>query len=180
MSDPAPDLRMKIIAFAGVAVFFVLTWLYVREFPVFSNTVGINKMVFTALLAGLAVAGGIFLLLRKRLTPVEKHMPEFFMLFFFIPMLSPLVFSLLNRAGGNKLKQSFEFVAETPYLASAGGILKGEKIKPTGWHLYVRENQKVLHFKYKTQAYYPITKPGEAVLLPMQEGLLGYRVMLLR
>lgn len=180
MTDPEPSPLIKILAFAGVGMFFLLSWLYVREFQVFSNTDGLKKLILMAFTAGFIIAGGIFVLLRKRLAPVEKHMPEIFLLFIFVPLLSPLAFSLLNRAGGNKLKQSFEFVAETPYLASAGGLLKNEKIKPTGWHLYVRENQQVLHFKYKSQAYFPITEPGEDILLPIQEGLLGFRVMLLR
>lgn len=176
----SPDTGTKITAFAGVFLFFLLVWLYVREFPVFSNTVNGKGLVLMALVAGFVLAGILFLINRRRFTPAEKHLPEIFLLFFFIPLFAPLFFSLVNRAGGNQVKQSFEFIAETPYLASAGGLVKGEKIKPTGWHLYVRENEKIHHFKYKTQAYYPITKPGEAVLLPMQEGLLGYRVMLLR
>jgi hypothetical protein len=175
-----PDLRTKLTAFGGVFLFFLLVWLYVREFPVFSNTINGKGLVLWALAAGFAISAALFFVNKKRFTPVEKHLPEVFLLFFFIPLFAPLFFSLINRAGGNEVKQSFEFVAETPYLASAGGITKGQPIKPTGWHLYVRENGRVHHFKYKTQAYYPITQPGEAVLLPIREGLLGYRIMLLR
>ncbi|HRI59140.1 MAG TPA: hypothetical protein PK228_05445, partial [Saprospiraceae bacterium] len=81
---------------------------------------------------------------------------------------------------GTTGNQSFEFVSETPYLASNYGVLKGEKLQPTGYYLMVKENGREIRFKYKLQSYYPLTKPGEKILLPVRKGLFGCRVILLQ
>ncbi len=167
-------------AVAGVLVFFGLIALYVREFPVFSNTIDAGQLVVTGLIAGAVLAGGLLYALRRRLTPLTNHVPELMTILVFTVLLGPLMLSLLNRLGGRESYQSFEFLAETPYLASNYGFLKGEKLRPTGYHLQVREKGRLLRFKYKTQAYYPNTQPGDPVLLPVRKGLLGYRVMTLR
>ncbi|MBL7802856.1 MAG: hypothetical protein JNL02_03910 [Saprospiraceae bacterium] len=167
-------------AVAGVLVFFGLIALYVREFPVFSNTIDAGQLVVTGLIAGAVLAGGLLYALRRRLTPLANHVPELMTILVFTVLLGPLMLSLLNRLGGREEYLSFEFLAETPYLASNYGFLKGEKLQPTGYHLQVRENGRLLRFKYKTQAYYPNTQPGDPVLLPVRKGLLGYRVMTLR
>ncbi|MFN0035993.1 MAG: hypothetical protein ACKVUS_13100 [Saprospiraceae bacterium] len=71
-------------------------------------------------------------------------------------------------------------MAETAYFASGYGILKGEKLKPTGWRLTVRQGRRERRLKYKSQAYYPLTKPGEEILLPVRRGIFGARVVLLK
>ena len=67
-----------------------------------------------------------------------------------------------------------------PYFASGYGVLKDEKIQPTGYYLLVRQNGQMHRFKYKKQAYYPLTKPGEVIMLPVQRGIFGPRVVLLK
>lgn len=171
---------VRLSAAAAVLVFFGLIWLYTREFPVFSNTIGVRNLVVLALFLGALCGGGLVYALRHRLTPWERHYPEVGILLFVSILFAPLLVSLINRAGGSRTHQSFEFISEQAYVASGYGLLKGEKIKPSGYRLYVKEGDRVLQFQYKTQAYYPLTRRGEAVLLPVQKGLLGFRVMELR
>ena len=174
------SISVRLLAFIAVLFFFGLIWLYTREFPVFSNTIGAKSLVLGSLLAGALAGSGLLYALRHRLTPWGNHLPEVCTILAFSILFAPLFGSLLNRAGGGKQEQSFEFISEQPYLSSNYGLLKGEKIKPTGYLLYVREGKCILRFQYKSQPYYPITKPGEAVLLPVHKGLLGFRVMDLR
>lgn len=175
-----PDVRTRILALFAVVLFVSLTWLYVREFPVFSNTIGARKLIAVSLVFAELVAGGFVWFRRQRFVPWERHMPEMLFLLLFCPLFAPLAGSLLNRSIGHTEHQPFEFIAEKPYFASNYGLLKGEKIQPTGYILTVREQgRQGLEFKYKKQAYFPLTKPGETILLPVKKGLFGFRVMLL-
>lgn len=167
-------------AVAAVAALFLLIWLYVREYAVFSNTIGVGRLVAVACIVGAILAGGLIYALRRRLTPWNRHWPEVFLLLFAGVLFAPLFGSLLNRAGGRTENQSFEFLAETPYLASRYGLLKGEAVQPTGYRLDVREQGQLRSFRYRTQAYFPNTKAGDPVLLPVRRGLFGVRVMMLR
>lgn len=174
------SLSIRFLALAAVLMLFGLIWLYTREFPVFSNTIGVRWLVLGACLLGALAGAGILYGLRERLTPWDLHLPEVCTILAFSILFAPLLGSLINRLGGTKTEQSFEFVSEQPYLSSSYGILKGEKIKPNGYSLYVKEGSRMWRFQYKSQSYYPITKPGEQVLLPICKGLLGFRIMELR
>ena len=174
------DTGFKIRAFIAVLAFFALIWLYVREFAVLSNTIGGKSLVLGSMVVGATMAGGALWRWRERFTPWERHLPEVLLILVFSVLFAPLFGSLFNRALGKTANQSFEFVSETPYLASNYGVLKGEKIRPTGYYLTVKEKGRELRFKYKTQSYYPLTKPGETILLPVRTGLFGYRIVLLK
>jgi hypothetical protein len=168
------------MALLAVLAFIGLTWLYVREFAVLSNTIGAKSLVFGSMLAGALVAGAALWRWRDRFTPWERHLPEVLLILVFSVLFAPLFGSLLNRALGTSGNQSFEFVSETPYLASNYGVLKGEKLQPTGWFLTVKANGRLHRFKYKSQSYYPLTQPGETILLPVRTGLFGCRLVLLK
>lgn len=176
----AISLRFKLLAWLAVLIFAGLMWLYVREFALLSNTIGARWLVVGSLLVGALVASGALARWRERFTPWERHVPEVSLILVFSVLFAPLFGSWLNRSLGKIESQSFEFVSETPYFASNYGLLKGEKIEPTGWFLTVRENGRFYKFKYKTQTYYPITKPGDTILLPVRTGLFGCRVVLLK
>ncbi len=129
---------------------------------------------------GALAGGGLLLVLRLRLTPWALHLPEVFTILLFSILFAPLFASLINRSAGSTTFESFEFISETPYLSSPYGLLKGEKIKPTGYALRVREKGRLLRFQYQKQAYYPLTRTGDPILLPVKHGLLGFRVVELR
>ncbi|MBK8969709.1 MAG: hypothetical protein R3D58_01945 [Saprospiraceae bacterium] len=174
------DLSAKLTAFGLVIAFGALIWLYTREFPVFTNTINAGRLVLGAMIAGALLAAAALYAFRKRLLPLDRHVPEIAVTVVFSALFAPLFASLLNRAGGPIVYQSFEFVSEIPYLSSNYGLLKGEKIKPTGMRLQVKEEGKLYRFQYKKQPYFPITEPGEQILLPMRKGLLGFRILQLK
>lgn len=173
-------MRPRLLALLAVLVFFGLIWLYVREFAVLSNTIGAKNLVLGSVLVAALLAAAALWRWRERFKPWERHIPEVLFVLIFSVLFAPLFGSVLNRTLGKTGHQSFEFVSETPYIASNYGILKGEKLKPTGYYLTVKERGRALRFRYKTQSYYPLTKPGETVLLPVRRGLFGYRVVLLK
>jgi len=170
-------LSIRLLALAAVLLFFSLVWLYTREFRVFTNTIGARVLVPGAMLVGALVAAAVLYALRKRLTPWENHLPETLTIAVFTVLFAPLFVSLLNRAGGEREYQKFVFVSEMPYLSSGYGLLKDEKIKPSGYRLTVQEGERVYRFQYKKQEYFPLTKPGDVVELPVRKGVLGARVL---
>lgn len=172
--------RDQLLAFASVLGLFGLIWLYTREFNILSNTIGAKRLIFGSMMTAavlLAIGIGWF---RKRFMPWGQHLTELLFIGIFGLLFAPLFGSLLNRGLGESDTQSFDFVRETPYAAMGYGVLKDEKITPTGWFLTVREADRVHRFRYKTQAYYPISRPGDTVLLPIRKGLFGFRVMELK
>jgi len=170
----------RFLALIAVLVFSLLVWLYVREFAVLSNTLEIKPLVIGSMLVMAMLVSALLWRWRDRFTPLGRHFPEVALILVFSVLFAPLFGSLLNRSLGKDETQSFDFVAETAYFASGYGILKGEKLQPTGWRLTVREAGRTRRLKYKSQPYYPLTKPGEKILLPLRLGLLGARVVQLR
>lgn len=167
-------------ATSAVALLALLMWLYVREFAVLSNTLEVTGLVLGSMLVFVALTGGALWYWRDRFRPLERHFPEVVLILVFSVLFAPLFGSLLNRSWGKNETQSFDFIAETAYFASGYGILKGEKLSPTGWRLTVREGNRERRLKYKNQAYYPLTKPGEKILLPVRRGIFGVRIIQLR
>jgi hypothetical protein len=53
-------------------------------------------------------------------------------------------------------------------------------VKPSGWNLLVKDSGKLLRLKYKKQAYFPLSKPGDVILLPITKGLFGIEVVELK
>lgn len=170
-------LSVRLLALAAVLLFFALVWLYTREFRIFTNTIGARVLVPGAMLAGALVAAAVLYVLRKRLAPWENHLPEIFTIAVLTVLFAPLFVSLLNRAVGEREYQKFVFVSELPYISSGYGLLKGEKIKPSGYRLTVQDGARVYRFQYKKQEYFPLTKPGELIELPVRKGMLGARVL---
>lgn len=169
--------KERLAAILSVLGLFGLIWLYTREFSVFSNTIGAQKIVFGSMVAAAALILAAVWRFRERFKPWSNHVTELLLLGVFGLLFAPLFGSLLNRGLSHCEYQPFEFVSETPYLASGYGILKDEKIRPTGWYLTVREGKTLRRFRYKTQAYYPISRPGDTLMLPIKKGFFGVRVM---
>jgi hypothetical protein len=168
------------LAIAAALILSILMWLYIREFSVFSNTLEIKRLVLVSLLAGTILAVGMVWFWRSRFMPWEEHFPTAVLILIFCLVFAPLLGSLLNRGLGSSEIQSFDFVSETAYFASGYGVLKGEKLKPTGWKLQLREGGQEWRLSYKTQAYFPLTKPGEQVILPVIRGFWDVRVVILK
>lgn len=161
-------------------LFFALIWVYVKEFPFLSNTMEVKSLLIGALISGLLIAALIIALSFKKLAPLGRHIPELLFIGSVSLIFSPLFASLINRNLGTDELLSLEFVSETPFLASQYGVLKGEKPKPTGYRLKVRYEGRETTFKYKSQAYFPLTKPGEKILVPVRKGVFGFSVVMLK
>lgn len=170
--------RFYVPALGSVLLFFGLMALYVREFAVLSNTIGVLRLIIGSMVVMLLLGAGLLWRFRERFTPLSRHVTEIALILVFSLLFAPLFGSLLNRGLGRTEFQSFEFISETPYIATGYGFLKNTSIRPTGYFLEIkdRSNQR-LRLRYKKQAYYPITQPGQQIMLPVRRGLFGIRVV---
>ncbi len=174
-------MRTRFLAFLSVLALLGVVLLYVREFNQLSNTIHASRLVLAALAAGACVSAGILLFYRERFRPWEKHLPEALLIFFALTLVMPLAASLLNRSYGALQYESFRFLEEKPYYASAYGALKGERIEPSGYFLLVKDEKGNTHrFRYRKQAYYPLSRAGDTISLPMHMGLLRFERMVLK
>lgn len=179
MADDTLSWKFRFIAIAAVLGVLGVIRLYTLEFGVFSNTIHAQMLVGLSILIGLVISGGLFYAFRARFLPLELHLPEFFSVLIFTIFLSPLLGSLLNRGLGHTEYHSFEFLTEKPYTSSTYGMMLHQRIQQQGYLLEVRDQGALRQFRYKSQAYYPLTKPGDPILLPMRVGIFGFRVLLL-
>ena len=179
MNEPL-SIKFRLFALAAVLTLFGLVALYVREFSIFSNTIGVQSLIVGSVIVGLLLATGLLYRFRERLSPWERHIPESLMVLIFCTLFMPLFGSLLNRGLGRADYASFEFLSETPYVDSDYGFVKSKKVRPAGYYLSVRDQGRLLQFRYKKQAYFPLTQPGEKVLLPVRKVLFGFKVITLQ
>ena len=174
------DRYPRLFSILLTLLFFALIWVYVREFPILTNTIGVKWLLAGALLAGLLVAVLIVILSFSKLKPLGRHIPELLFIGSVSIIFSPLFASIINRSMGPDELKSFEFVSETPFVASQYGLLEGEKPKPTGYRLKVKYEGREISFRYKSQAYFPLTKPGEEIMLPLHKGCFGFYTVMLK
>ncbi len=170
--------RFYIPALLSVVLFFGLIFLYVREFAVLSNTIHAGRLIAASMVGMLFLGGALLWYFRERFQPLARHVTEIALIAVFSVLFAPLFGSLLNRLLGKNEYQSFEFIAETPYIASGYGFMRNTSIKPTGYYLEVfdRDGER-WRFRYKKQKYYPISQAGQIISLPVRHGLFGIRVL---
>lgn len=164
-------------ALIAVLVLSFFIWRYVLEFDVLSNTLEMKKLLLISMGVMLVVVVGGIAAFRARFVPLEERFPEILMLLFFGLVFAPLFGSVLNRGLGKNTQQTFELVSEMPYFSQGYGIIKGDTLKPAGWRLRLREGATIHKLRYKDQAHFPNLKPGEPIVLPIRDGILGVRVV---
>lgn len=172
------DRYPRLFAFLFMALFAGLIWLYVREFPHFGNSINMRRLVWGSIAVVLSFSAGLLWFWRERLTPADRHLPEITFLLLIPPLFAPLAGSLLNRTFAPETEISFTFLSEKPFVATPYGLIKTDQVEATGYELIVRDAAGEEHrFRYKKQAYFPLTKPGESILLPFRDGHLGTQVL---
>lgn len=174
------SVKIKVLSFAVVGVLVALMVLYTKELAVFFNTIELRTLLIgSELVMGLLLAGVLFQF-KDRFQPLNRHLPEIVSISVAGLLFAPLLGSLFNRIPGQSQYESFSFISEQAYLASGYGYMRAQTNKPTGWMLQVSDKKGTYRFKYKKQPYFPITKPGEQVQLPVRQGLFGVRVVELK
>lgn len=173
------DLRTRMYAILGVLGFVACVLAYVREFPHLNNTIGVGKLVFWAMLAALLATLAAIVVKRQRFLPLKKHLPELVLVLIVPILFAPLAASCLNRWVGRDGYHSFEFLSEKPFIPGNIALFDRRQPRPDGWELFVREGYTGYKFRYRKQAYFPISKSGDNIQLPVRRGLFGFEVVVL-
>jgi hypothetical protein len=170
-------LKIKLLSFGWLLSAIGLVYLYIQEFNVFSNTIGVKNLLLGSLLTAAALAALLLLAFRKQLHPWQDHWTPIVILVFPMLFFAPLFGSWINRSGGSKQAETFIFVSEGAYLREPYGVLKNQKIRPAGYMLIAKQNDKTYQFKYKSQPFYPLSKAGDEIVVPVKVGLFGVKVV---
>lgn len=92
----------RILSFLAVVVLLALLLLYVREFAVLSNTIGVGGLVAGSMGVAAALAGGAVWRWRERFKPWDRHFPEVVLIVVFSVLFAPLLGSCSTGVGGRR------------------------------------------------------------------------------
>jgi hypothetical protein len=147
----------------------------------FSNTFEIEKLVFTLLLSGLVVAllYGRYYAKKKNITDHIELAQTVLTLVFLISFAFVALGVNLNymfSQNPNQI-QTVTITHIEPFIKIRGGIVKGEKIEPSGYHVFIEKNGTTARVRY---AEFPDYKKfiGQQVTLNIRRGLLGFEVFI--
>lgn len=163
-----------LLIFITLVLLFGGIVLYVKEFYYFNRTFALGRMVGIAMVVGLLVGWLIYLRMRRFAEDGVDRMRVF--AFCVIPtiLFMPLIASLSNRllSSGEGVETPVSFVSQEPFLSDRGGLIKGEKIQPSGCRLFFYEGEK-LHRIINNQCNYGQQHRGDTIVLELHKGLWG-------
>lgn len=165
---------------AIAALFLLLLILYVLEFPYFSNTFEVQKMVIFAMILGAAF--GAFLGFRYQY--VAKDSLERFQVYTAFIVLSiifmPLVMSLSNRllSFQTMRQEQVELFQVEARVSERFGLLKGDAIQANSYYIFFIRNGELKRIKTE-QDIFKNNKKGDLIQLPVKKGIWGYEVVIL-
>lgn len=148
---------------------------YAFEFPHFSNTLKVERLVVGAMVAGAAMGAGVaYKLARNEASTVGKLRWWVSMVVLFV-LFMPLFASWVNRLpiSNNTRYVHLEFIEEKPFAQERFGLQKGQKIRPDGYYIYVIYEGKMVRFRAERQQF-PGKQRGDLVMLKLRKGNLGF------
>lgn len=169
---------LRYTALAGF--FLLLIILYVFEFPYFSNTFEVQKMVIFAMILGAAF--GAFLGYRYQY--IAKDSVERFQVYTTFVVLSlifmPLLVSLSNRLLSFQpiRQEQIEVFQVEARLSERFGVLKDDTVQPNSYYIFFIRDGNLERIK-TDQVIFANKEKGDMIQLPIKKGLWGYEVVML-
>lgn len=172
--------RSEYLRYGGLGLLFVLLIVvYVFEFKYFDRTLNVKKLVVGSLLFGLTL--GLFLGYKYRSSArdlTERFQIYTFFVFIcviFMPLFGNLSNRLLSFAPARVME--VEFVEESAFYASNYGVIKGEKIKASGYYFFFYRDGKLERIK-NNKPLFPDKARGDMVPLRVKKGLWGFQLVM--
>ncbi|MDX1942335.1 MAG: hypothetical protein SFU99_17350 [Saprospiraceae bacterium] len=149
--------------------------LYVFEFEYFNRTFQVGTMTFWSMLIGIAFGLLVARRFLKSANDLIDRVRVVLLCTVGIAIFMPLFASLSNRLWSfhPTTPVAVEFVESEAYIGSALGLMRGEKITPTGHRTFVYRDTKLLKIQTK-EALFPEAQRGDTVQLPVKKGLWGF------
>lgn len=169
-------LRDHIFWKALLVVFciFAFIFLYVNEFKQFNLMIDAKALIVPTVLTFLGfglILGGW--LQNKFSDPIEK-LRTFMACLIISVIIAPFFASTSNRLMSLKpiRYEVVEFQASQAFYASRLGRMKGEILKPTGYHIFFIYKNEEIRISLKDTPP-PLPEPGQAILIPIRKGFWG-------
>jgi hypothetical protein len=147
----------------------------------FSNTFQVEILVSLLLIAGVIAA-----LLWSRTYLMRKGIEDIIEKTQITLITILLVCSSLIIIGIN-LNYMFSFSSDyqkdiyisdiQPFIKTRGGLLKGEKVAPTGYHVFIEKDGKRERIRFQQFSNFEVWK-NQNVILNFRKGLLGFEVFI--
>lgn len=168
--------RWEYLKYGSLAIFLlVLIVLYVLEFPYFSNTFGVKKLVVASLVVGGLLGGIIGYFFRKEAEDLTERI-QIYVFFIILTMIfMPLIGSLSNRLLSFQAAatEQVEFVQVEPFFTDRFGILKGEKVKPNAFHTFFYRQDCLSYIRTKTNIF-SLAQTGDLINITTRKGFWGF------
>lgn len=164
------------LKYGGLAVLFLLfILLYVLEFKYFNLALGIKPLVFGSLIVGFLIGVGLGFLFSKSAEDLTDRVQVYAFFILLCTIFMPLFGSLSNRLLSFQKAQpeQVEFVEQSPFYASRLGVIKGEKIQPTGYNNFFYRNNKLYRVKTSERLFSENLEKGDSIDIPIKKGLWG-------
>jgi hypothetical protein len=147
----------------------------------FSNTFEIEKLVTILLISGLVLAlvwSRCYVKKNNITDSIERAQTVLTMVVatmgFFVAMGVNLNYLVSLQNAEEKIVQVTNI---QPFMKIRGGIVKGEKITPSGYHVFIQKDGKNERLRYETMDDYQ-TFIGKELNFSFLKGLLGFEVCL--
>lgn len=160
-------------AFLILFLMLFLIFLYVIEFPYFSNTFQIESLIVRSLLFFLPIGIGLGYLFSKKAKDATDKLQVYVFFIIFSLILAPLFGSLSNRlfSFSDPKKMEFELEQQSTYMASRFGKLEDQE--NDGYYIMFYKDQKLERIKTKNLIFLEAEK-GDRISIPIKKGFWGY------
>lgn len=174
--EPERMSRLEYLKYGSLGFFLLaMIVLYVFEFPYFSNTFGVQRLVFIALIVGIGIGAGIGYFFRKEAEDLTERI-QIYVFFIIITMIfMPLLASLSNRllSFQEVVTEQVTFVETIPFFTDRFGILRGEKVQPNAFNTFFYRENDLCYIRTKTNIYVGAT-PEQNITIQTREGFWGF------
>jgi len=172
-SESAKNNIQKIVA--GAVGFFIIIFLYAKEFSWYANTFDRNKMLLIGVFLGLIAGAAIGHQFQKENQEIIEKFQIYLGCMIMGAMLMPLLFSLTNRVLSFRAAQeeSVEFIKNEAFNESRFGKIPQEN--PDGYYTFVVRKGEIIRLTTKAPIYEKANK-GDKVLLPVKKGIWGFEI----
>lgn len=163
------------VLYGSVGIFLLLSViLYVFEFRQFEQL--LNTRLFLIITASIGALIGIGLSWKFQSNGSDLTDKVQIYVFFILicAIFTPLWASITNRvlAFGAERIEKVEFWEQNAYYSSRGGLIKGEKLKPTGYYTFLLRDSELIRLETKNLIYLGKQR-GDSVDLTIKKGFLG-------
>ena len=163
------------VLYGSIGLF--LLWsvvLYVYEFRQFEQLLNSRLFLITTASIGALIGMGLSWKFQYKGSDLTDKVQIYVFFILIGAIFMPLWLSVANRvlAFGAERIEKVEFWEQHAYYSSRGGLIKGEKPKPTGFYTFLFMDEAFIRLESKS-ALYPGKQRGDSVELYIKKGFLG-------